>query len=192
MSRPPGLQRRIHLARPGPPPLSPPPQPRCSCRPLHDRNNKPDGFSAASAPDRQGAPGSGAGRQLLMSQWAGFFSCFFFFSFFTLGFLALSEAPSCFLQPAACFCGSGTVGGAGTQGQGQGEGEEAAGLAAELDLPHPGSAPDPGPSPGAAGERVQGEGRPLTFPSASESLELLLLLLESEELLAPCWGWGGG
>lgn len=37
-----------------------------------------------------------------MSQWGGFFS-FFFFSFFTLGFLALSEEPSCFLQPAACF-----------------------------------------------------------------------------------------
>lgn len=30
-----------------------------------------------------------------------------------------------------------------------------------------------------------GEGRPLTFPSASESLELLLLL-ESEELPEPC------
>lgn len=31
-----------------------------------------------------------------------------------------------------------------------------------------------------------GEERPLTFPSASESLELLLLLLESEELPGPC------
>lgn len=38
------------------------------------------------------------------------------------------------------------------------------------------------------GENMLGEGRPLTFPSASESLELLLLLLllESEEPPGPC------
>lgn len=40
--------------------------------------------------------------------------------------------------------------------------------------------------PGCEGrENMRGEERPLTFPSASESLELLLLL-ESEELPEPC------
>lgn len=39
----------------------------------------------------------------LMCQWGAFSFFFSFsFSFFTLGFLALSEERSCFLQPAAC------------------------------------------------------------------------------------------
>lgn len=56
----PGLQlpRSSRLTRA---PARPPSQPRCSCRLLHTRNNKPDGLGAASAPDRQRALGSGKG-----------------------------------------------------------------------------------------------------------------------------------
>lgn len=63
----------------------------------------------------------------------------------------------------------------------------------EVAPPHP-----PGQEPNlpltTAGNMLgRDKGQPLTFPSASESLELLLLLLESEELPGPCWmgmGWG--
>lgn len=110
-------------------------------------------------------------------QWEGFFfsSSFFFFSFFTLGFLTLSEALLCCCEPAAPGCG--VEGGAG----GRGEKVPRVRQLPEFRAGTP-------PSLGASGTRLR-RGKPLTFASFSESLELLLLLLlESEERPWP-WPW---
>lgn len=79
------------------------------------------------------------------------------------------------------------------ENRGQWVGEEVVRLEAVLDPPtSPGKEPRltlTVARPGfEVGENMLGEGRPLTFPSASESLELLLLLLllESEEPPGPC------
>lgn len=93
-----------------------------------------------------------------------FFSLFFssFFSFFTLGVLTLPGVLPCCSEVAA------RGGGNGRRGRDGYVGEKFAQVQAR-----------PLPSPGAPGN-CWWWGKPLTFSSLSESLELLLLL-ESEE-----------
>lgn len=103
--------------------------------------------------------------QAQASQWEAFF---FPFSFFTLGFLTLPRGFPCVFEPATPGCG--------------GVGVEK-GFLGEMVAPVQGwvSALAWG-----AGYSL-GRGKPLTFASLSELLELLLLLLsESEEVPWPC------